>query len=87
MMKMDQIRDKVERALAEIRPYLEKDGGNVVLHEVTPDMKVKLGLLGACKSCSMSSMTMKAGIEETIRKYAPEIVEVISVNTPDEQFS
>jgi Fe-S cluster biogenesis protein NfuA len=71
---------KVEEALQQIRPYLEADGGNVTLKEITDDLVVKLELHGACKNCSMSMMTMKAGIEETIRRSVPEIKEVIAVN-------
>jgi Fe-S cluster biogenesis protein NfuA len=71
---------RVEEALQQIRPYLEADGGNVSLLEVTPEFVVRLELHGACKSCSMSMMTMKAGIEETIRRAAPEIVSVEAVN-------
>jgi Fe-S cluster biogenesis protein NfuA len=73
---------RVEEALAQIRPYLEADGGNVSLVEVTSDKRVKLELHGACKSCSMSMMTMKAGIEETIRRSVPEILSVEAINLP-----
>jgi len=71
---------RVEAALAQIRPYLEADGGNVSLVGVTADKVVKLELHGACKSCSMSMMTMKAGIEETIRRSVPEILSVEAIN-------
>jgi Fe-S cluster biogenesis protein NfuA len=73
---------RVEEALQQIRPYLEADGGNVSLIEVTEDYVVRLELLGACKSCSMSMMTMKAGIEETIKRSVPEIRTVEAVNIP-----
>ena len=71
---------RVEEALQQIRPYLEADGGNVSLIEITPEKVVRLELLGACKSCSMSMMTMKAGIEETIKRAVPEIKEVEAIN-------
>jgi len=71
---------KVEEALEQIRPYLMADGGNVSLVEITKDKIVKLELLGACKSCSMSMMTMKAGIEESIKRVAPEITGVEAIN-------
>lgn len=74
------MREKIEEALNSIRPYLEADGGNVELLEITEDMVVKVELQGACKSCSMSSMTMKAGIEETIKRAVPEITKVEAVN-------
>ncbi len=64
---------RIEAALNEIRPFLAADGGNVALLEVTEDKIVKLELQGACKSCSMRMMTFKAGIEEAIRRAAPEI--------------
>jgi Fe-S cluster biogenesis protein NfuA len=78
--KNHRMREKIEEALNSIRPYLEADGGNVELLEITEDMVVKVELQGACRSCSMSSMTMKAGIEETIRKAVPEITKVEAVN-------
>jgi hypothetical protein len=77
---MKELTRRVEEALQQIRPYLEADGGNVSLIEITADMVVKLELLGACKSCSMSMMTMKAGIEETIKRAVPEIKEVEAIN-------
>jgi Fe-S cluster biogenesis protein NfuA len=74
------MRQKIEDALNSIRPYLEADGGNVELLEITEDNVVKVELHGACKTCSMSAMTMKAGIEETIKRAVPEIVRVEAVN-------
>lgn len=71
---------KIEDALDQVRPYLEADGGNVTLKEITDELVVKLELHGACKNCSMSMMTMKAGIEETIRRSVPEIKSVEAVN-------
>jgi len=79
-MPNNNIRNKVEEALNSIRPYLEADGGNVELIEVSDDNIVKVELIGACKTCSMSMMTMKAGIEETIKRSVPEIKSVISIN-------
>ena len=71
--------EKIEKALTEIRPYLQSDGGDISLLEVTPDMFVKVKLHGACKSCKVNQMTLKLGVETTIKKYAPEIKEVKSV--------
>lgn len=76
----NQLQNRVEDALNQIRPYLEADGGNVSLVEITDDNIVKLELLGACKSCSMSMMTLKAGIEETVKRAVPEIKSVVAVN-------
>ncbi|MCW3105350.1 MAG: nitrogen-fixing NifU domain protein [Bacteroidetes bacterium] len=77
---MVELTKRIEDALEQIRPYLMADGGNVSLVEITPENVVRLELLGACKSCSMSMMTMKAGIEETIRRSVPEITAVEAVN-------
>jgi Fe-S cluster biogenesis protein NfuA len=74
---------KVEIALDSIRPYLEADGGNVSIEEITADNVVRLRLLGACGSCPMSIMTLKAGIEEAIRKAVPEIEGVEAINITD----
>jgi Fe-S cluster biogenesis protein NfuA len=71
--------NKIERSLNSIRPYLETDGGNVEVVELTPEMTLKVRLLGACESCPMSFTTMKAGIEETIKKEVPEILNVVAV--------
>lgn len=74
---------KVEDALNTIRPYLEADGGNVSVEEITPDNVVRLRLLGSCGSCPMSIMTLKAGIEEAIKKAVPEIVSIEAINLTD----
>lgn len=72
--------DRIEAALEKIRPFLIADGGNVNVLEVTDDMVVRLELTGACETCPMSAMTMKAGIEEAIKRDIPEIKEVVAVN-------
>jgi Fe-S cluster biogenesis protein NfuA len=77
---MNDLIKKVEEALDQVRPYLQADGGNVSLLEITADYVVKLELHGACKSCSMSMMTLKAGIEESIKRSVPEIKAVEAVN-------
>lgn len=81
---MEDLIKKVEEALDQVRPYLQADGGNVSLLEITAEKVVKLELLGACKSCSMSMMTLKAGIEESIKRSVPEItaVEAVNVSVP-----
>jgi len=71
---------KVEMALDSIRPYLEADGGNVRIIEISHDNVVKLELMGACGTCPMSTMTMKAGVEEAIKRAIPEVKSVIAVN-------
>lgn len=71
---------RVEEALNQLRPFLEADGGNVSIVEITEDKTVRLELQGACKSCSMRMMTFKAGIEEAVRRAAPEVKAVEAVN-------
>ena len=75
--------ERIENALDQIRPYLEADGGNVALHEVTDDMVVKLKLLGACGSCPMSIMTLEAGVEQALKRAIPEITSVEALNITD----
>jgi Fe-S cluster biogenesis protein NfuA len=75
--------EQVEAALDTIRPYLLTDGGNVSVEDITPDGVVKLKLLGSCGSCPMSIMTLKAGIEEAIKKAVPEITGIEAINLTD----
>jgi Fe-S cluster biogenesis protein NfuA len=75
-----EILEKVNLALDEIRPHLAVDGGNIELVEVTDDLTVKIKWLGNCAFCSMSDMTMKAGVEQAIKSKLPEIKNVIAVN-------
>jgi Fe-S cluster biogenesis protein NfuA len=70
---------RVTQAINEIRPFLVADGGDIELVEITDGKIARVKLLGACKSCSMSAMTIKAGVEESIKKAAPEITAVESV--------
>ena len=73
MKKKAAMIDKIENALTGLRPFLEKDNGDITFVELTDDMVVKVELHGACKSCSMSLMTLKAGVEERIKNVLPEI--------------
>ncbi|MEZ4799926.1 MAG: NifU family protein [Flavobacteriales bacterium] len=79
-MANNEIFNKVNSSLDAIRPYLEADGGGITLIEVTEDLTARVELQGACTTCSMSHMTMKAGVEGAIRAAVPEIkaVEAIS---------
>ena len=78
---------KVKLALDKIRPYLEADGGDVKIVEITDEKVVMIELLGACGSCPMSALTMKAGVEETIKREVPEITSVEAINiTPLEHL-
>jgi Fe-S cluster biogenesis protein NfuA len=71
---------KIEEALDSVRPFLKMDGGDVELIDINEDNVVTLKLLGACSGCSMSHMTMKAGIEEAIKKILPEIKSVVAID-------
>lgn len=73
------ILEKVEAALDSIRPYLEADGGNVRVLDIN-DGLLRLELLGACGNCPMSTMTLKAGVEEAVKKSVPEITSVEAIN-------
>lgn len=78
-MDENTLNKKVQDALSEIRPFLESDGGNIELVSITDDV-VKVKLLGNCVNCSVNQMTLKNGVEMTIKKYAPEIKEVINIS-------
>jgi Fe-S cluster biogenesis protein NfuA len=67
------LQERVENALKSIRGYLQTDGGDVRIVSITPENIVELELMGACSSCSMSAMTMKAGVEGAILRSVPEV--------------
>ncbi|MEZ4940886.1 MAG: NifU family protein [Saprospiraceae bacterium] len=71
---------RIEDALSSVRPHLVVDGGNVEVVDVTDDMCVKIRWIGMCETCSMSAMTLRAGIAEAIRGKIPEIERVEAVN-------
>jgi Fe-S cluster biogenesis protein NfuA len=73
---------KVELAIDSIRPYLEADGGNITVEDISDDFQVHVRLHGACSSCNMSSMTLTAGVAEAIKHAVPEIREVIAEGLP-----
>ncbi|WP_218127114.1 NifU family protein [Catalinimonas alkaloidigena] len=83
------IKAKVEIALNAIRPYLEADGGDVKVLDVTDEGLVTLELLGNCGSCPMSAMTLKAGVEDAIKRAVPEVsaVEAVNMTTPDDPWA
>lgn len=78
-MTTEEITLSVERALDEIRPFLESDGGNISLVGIEDGKHVKVRLEGACVGCSVNQMTLKAGVETTIKKYVPQIETVVNV--------
>lgn len=71
--------DKIKDVLEQLRPYLQADGGDLALSEITDDMVVKVKLVGACGSCPMRTMTLKAGIENTLKRQVPEVQSVEAV--------
>jgi Fe-S cluster biogenesis protein NfuA len=71
---------RINSALNTIRPYLQADGGDISLVEITDDLIVKVKLSGACSGCPFSYQTLKSGVEQTLIKEIPEIKEVVAVN-------
>jgi Fe-S cluster biogenesis protein NfuA len=78
MAETKSIKERVRNALEKVRPYLQSDGGDIDLIDVTEDMTVKVKLTGACNGCPYSMQTLKAGVEQAIMKEVPEIKRVIS---------
>lgn len=71
---------RIESTLDELRPYLEADGGDIRLVEITEDLVARVELLGACADCSMINMTLKGGVESALKKVAPELTAIEAVN-------
>lgn len=80
MDNKEAIFNRVNSVLEQIRPYLQADGGDINLVELTDDMDVKVELLGACNGCPHKTQTIHAGVERTLRTYIPEIKNVVEVN-------
>lgn len=78
-MSAEELELNVQKALDEIRPFLQSDGGDISLLSIEDEKLVKVQLQGACTSCSVNQMTLKSGVEMTIKKYAPQIEKVINV--------
>jgi Fe-S cluster biogenesis protein NfuA len=83
IINKEELTVKINQSLDQLRPFLHADGGDMELVEITDDAVVMVRLIGACSDCSMSMMTLKAGLEEAVRKVAPEIKAVQAVNQPD----
>ena len=79
VMTTEQLRETIEKALDEIRPFLQSDGGDISLLSIEDGTLVKVQLQGACVGCSVNQMTLKSGVEMTIKKHAPQIERVINV--------
>ncbi|MBS3992866.1 MAG: NifU family protein [Bacteroidetes bacterium] len=80
MFTSDELKPIIENALEEIRPYLIADGGDIKLVEINSEEEVVVQFEGACQSCNINQMTLKNGVEETIKRYAPQIKRVIEYN-------
>lgn len=83
MIDKTELTIKINASLDQLRPFLHADGGDMELVEITDDAVVRVRLIGACKDCSMSLMTLKAGLEDALKKVAPEVKSVEAVNLPD----
>lgn len=79
-MTAQELQQNIEKALDEIRPYLQNDGGDITLVSIEEGKVVKVELQGACVSCSVNQMTLRSGVEMTIKKYAPQIEQVIDIS-------
>ncbi len=79
IMSSKDLLENVEKALEEIRPFLQNDGGNINLIGIENETVVKVQLIGACSTCTVNQMTLKSGVEMTIKKYAPQIQSVINI--------
>lgn len=77
---VNELRKNIEKALDEIRPFLQNDGGDISLLSIEDEKIVHVQLEGACVGCSVNQMTLKSGVEMTIKKYAPQIEQVINVD-------
>lgn len=78
-MTTEELRSKVEEALQEIRPYLQRDGGDISLVSIEEGKRVTVRLEGTCVGCSVNQMTLKSGVEMTIKKHAPQIEQVVNL--------
>ncbi|RKN83213.1 NifU family protein [Ulvibacterium marinum] len=79
-MTSEELKSNVEKALEEIRPFLQSDGGDISLISIDDNKSVKVRLQGNCVGCSVNQMTLKSGVEMTIKKHAPQIEEVINLS-------
>ena len=78
----EDLRERIDRALDELRPFLKSDGGDIKVLAVREDLTVEVELQGACAHCAQAAMTMRAGVEEAVRRVVPEVQRVVAVNMP-----
>ncbi len=79
MLKGKELEIEVLKALDEIRPFLNNDGGDIKLLSIEDEKLVKVQLMGTCVGCTVNQMTLKSGVEMTVKKYAPQIEQVVNV--------
>jgi Fe-S cluster biogenesis protein NfuA len=79
-MTHEELTQNIEKALQEIRPFLNSDGGDISLVSIEDEKHVKVRFEGACTGCSVNQMTLRAGVETTIKRYAPQIETVVNIN-------
>ena len=80
---LNALRLRIDRALDELRPFLRSDGGDITVLAVKDDLTVEVELQGACAHCAQAAMTMRAGVEEAVRRAVPEVTQVLAVNMPE----
>lgn len=78
----EELRERIDRALDELRPFLKSDGGDIKVLAVREDLTVEVELQGTCAHCAQAAMTMRAGVEEAVRRVVPEVQRVVAVNMP-----
>ncbi len=76
----EELNQKIENVLEQVRPYLQADGGDINFVNVTDDYTVNVELTGACGTCAFSTMTLKNGVEATLKKVLPQVKEVVAIN-------
>ena len=79
-MNTDGLLSRVNQGLDDVRPYLASDGGDISLVKISADFKVFIRFEGACKTCDVNQMTLKLGVEEAVKKYAPEVHSVETID-------
>ncbi|MBU3927359.1 MAG: NifU family protein [Bacteroidetes bacterium] len=79
-LNKEEMNQKILNVLDQVRPYLQADGGDIKFVELTDDLVVNVELTGACGTCAFSTMTLKNGVEATLKRVIPEIKEVVAVN-------
>jgi len=77
-----ELSQRIDKALEELRPFLRSDWGDIRVVDVKEDLTVEVELQGACAHCAQAAMTMRAGVEEAVRRAVPEVTKVVAVNMP-----